>query len=297
MNAPPAYVGRFAPSPTGPLHFGSLVTACASFLEALRRQGQWLLRIEDLDRDRNLPGAAAAILADLERFGFQWHGPVVHQSEREPLYRAAFEQLSSRGLVYPCGCSRKELAAFGPVYPGICSNGLPPGKQPRSWRLRVHGEIEFVDGIQGRFRQTLPSDAGDFVVLRADGMFAYQLAVVVDDAAQGVTDVVRGADLLDSTPRQIFLQRQLALPTPSYMHVPVVLDTRGDKLSKQTLAPGFDLRQPGPQLWEALRFLAQNPPATLRQAPVSELWQWARHAWNARNVPATTGHQLPPVDL
>ncbi len=246
------YRGRFAPSPTGPLHFGSLVAALASYLDARAHGGEWLVRMEDVDRPREMPGAADAILADLEFFGFQWDGPVMYQSQRTDAYREALEQLKAADAVYPCGCSRKEIE--GDQYPGTCSHGLPPGKVARAWRVR--GE-------------------GDFVVLRADGCCAYQLAVVVDDAAQCITDVVRGADLLDSTPRQNHLQRLLGYPLPRYRHVPVVLAADGQKLSKQTGAAALDRGRAGSLLWEALEFREPGAPPELKSAPLADVWSWA----------------------
>jgi glutamyl-Q tRNA(Asp) synthetase len=241
----PAYRGRFAPSPTGPLHFGSLVAAVGSYLDARAHRGTWQLRIEDLDKPREVPGAKRQIVNALKDFGFAWDGAIEYQSKRDAAYRQAFERLQKTGLVYPCACSRREiadsalnlssLAARSMIYPGTCRNGLAAGKTPRAWRIRVPNEsIVFEDRECGRVMQNLARDTGDFVLLRADGQWAYQLAVVVDDAAAGITDVVRGADLLDSTPRQIFLQRCLGLPIPRYMHLPVALNEKGEKLSKQT---------------------------------------------------------------
>jgi glutamyl-Q tRNA(Asp) synthetase len=262
-----SYRGRFAPSPTGPLHFGSLVAALASFLDARRHGGIWLVRLEDLDTDRNQPGAEDAILRCLEGFGLHWDEPLVRQSERQELYDAALQQLRQAGLAYPCGCSRKSLAQAeegmgGPRYPGTCRNGLPAGAIVRSFRFKSSEmEITFKDRYQGEFRQNVGLEVGDFVIKRADGPFAYQLAVVVDDAAQGITDVVRGADLLDSTPRQILLQQALNLPTPRYLHVPVATNAQGEKLSKQTRAPAV---QPNPQtLKEALQYLGYTLPQDL----------------------------------
>jgi glutamyl-Q tRNA(Asp) synthetase len=238
------YVGRFAPSPTGPLHAGSLVAAVASYLDARAHDGTWLIRIEDIDEGRSVPGAAEDILDLLHRLGMASDREVVWQSRRKHLYEAAYDRLA--GHVYPCGCNRREIAdsrlGFAPdgaaLYPGTCRHGLAPGRSPRSLRLRVPeaGEdvITFQDRMAGVVTQRLASESGDFVLKRADGYWAYQLAVVVDDAEQGVTDVVRGADLLDSTPRQIFLQRLLNVPTPRYLHVPVVRNENGEKLSKQT---------------------------------------------------------------
>ncbi|MDH4174411.1 MAG: tRNA glutamyl-Q(34) synthetase GluQRS [Betaproteobacteria bacterium] len=259
------YVGRFAPSPTGPLHFGSLVAALASYEEAHAAQGRWRLRLDDLDRPRTQPGATDEILRALERLGFEWDGPVLVQSERLERYRAAVDELTRRGLAYPCSCTRKELedsalALDGArIYPGTCRQGIAPGKVARALRLRTHAApIGFADAVQGWIEQRVQKEVGDFVLLRADGIIAYQLAVVVDDMDQGVTDVVRGADLLDSTPRQIHLQRLLGARTPRYAHVPVALNASGEKLSKQTGARPLDLSDPKGELARARRFLGQD---------------------------------------
>lgn len=288
------YRGRFAPSPTGPLHFGSLVAALASYLEARQQQGEWLLRMEDLDTPRNMPGAADAILRSLEAFGFEWDGAVVYQSERHDLYAAALARLQEDGLVYPCGCTRKEIADSaihgieGAIYPGTCRSGLPPGKTARAWRIRAENRtIGFDDAIQGHVAQNLARDIGDFVLKRADGFYAYQLAVVVDDADQAITHVVRGADLLDSTPRQIYLQQVLGLPAMHYAHIPVVLNAQGEKLSKQTQAAAVDDLQPATQLWQALDFLQQSPPAAIRNAPLADIWQWADQNWQLSRIKPT----------
>lgn len=258
------YVGRFAPSPTGPLHFGSLVAALASYMEARAAKGKWLLRMEDLDTPREQPGAADEILRALDRLGFEWDGPVTRQSARLERYRAVLEDLSRRGFAYPCGCSRKELedsalAIDGArIYPGTCRRGLAPGKHARAVRLRTHAApIAFADLVQGEIEQRVEREVGDFILQRADGLYAYQLAVVVDDLDQGVTDVVRGADLLDSTARQIHLQRILGAPQPRYAHVPVAVNTAGEKLSKQTGAAPLDLAHPERELARARRFLGQ----------------------------------------
>jgi glutamyl-Q tRNA(Asp) synthetase len=239
-----AYIGRFAPSPTGPLHAGSLVAAVASYLDARVHHGSWLVRIEDVDEGRSVAGAAEGILALLQQLGMQWDGEVVWQSRRGALYQAAFDRLWAHA--YACGCNRREIADSrlgtapdgSAIYPGTCRLGLGPGKTMRSLRLRVPeagaDAISFIDRFAGRVEQRLALEAGDFVLRRADGFWAYQLAVVVDDAEQGVTDIVRGADLLDSTPRQIYLQRLLGVPTPRYLHVPVIRNSSGEKLSKQT---------------------------------------------------------------
>lgn len=293
------YRGRFAPSPTGSLHFGSLIAAVASYLEARTHSGEWLVRMEDLDKPREMPGAAEDILATLEIFGFAWDGEVVYQSRRQQAYEAALQQLQKKGMVYPCACSRREIADSvsnnpalhgldGLIYPGTCRTGLVPGKVARAWRIRTASAvITFDDAIQGHFHHDISQEIGDFVLKRADALFAYQLAVVVDDAAQGITHVVRGADLLDSTSRQIYLQRSLGFPTPSYVHVPAATNVNGEKLSKQTRAPALDKKHPQRDLWQALRFLGQNPPTELEQAPVADVWQWATAQWRITNIPRT----------
>jgi glutamyl-Q tRNA(Asp) synthetase len=290
------YRGRFAPSPTGPLHFGSLVAAVASYLEARSRAGEWLVRMEDLDTPRVVAGAADEILRALEACGMQWDGAIVKQSTRTDAYHAELHRLRAMGLVYPCACSRREIADSavsgieGPVYPGTCRNGLAPGKAVRAWRINTHGaEVRFDDAIQGAVGQNLEADIGDFVLLRADHVYAYQLAVVTDDAEQGITDVVRGADLLDSTPRQIYLQRLLKFPTPRYCHVPVVVNAAGEKLSKQTLAQPVDAARPLPTLLATLRFLGQQPPDALAKANIEEFWDWAIGNWRIERVPRTRG--------
>ena len=285
------YRGRFAPSPTGLLHAGSLTTAVGSYLEARTRGGVWLLRMEDLDPPREVPGAASAILQTLEALGFEWDGAVEYQSRRHELYRAALDQLTRDGLAYACGCTRKEIAAHarrgvdGYVYPGTCRNGCVAGRAGRAWRLRVApGETVFVDRLQGEYRQDLERDIGDFVLLRADGFWAYQLAVVVDDAVQGVTDIVRGADLLVSTPRQIAVQRALGVPTPSYCHLPLMVNAAGEKLSKQTLAPAIAPAAAAEELRRALQRLGHVPPNEC--GSLAELWAWARGHWSLDKVPA-----------
>lgn len=300
-TAPCAYRGRFAPSPTGPLHFGSLVAAVGSWADARAQRGEWLVRMEDLDPPREVPGAPAAILGTLEALGLEWDGPVVYQSTRAAAYQAALDELQRQGALFPCACTRREIADSAVtaldgslVYPGTCRGGLPPGRPARATRVRVDAEtIDFTDGLQGRVRQDLARDVGDFVLRRADGLFAYQLAVVVDDAAQGVTDVVRGADLLDSTPRQLFLQRRLGLPTPRYLHLPVAVDARGEKLSKQTLADPIDGARPGAALAAALRFLGQSPPAALERASGRAALEWAAAHWDRARIPAIRAITVP----
>ncbi|MBI4194672.1 MAG: tRNA glutamyl-Q(34) synthetase GluQRS [Betaproteobacteria bacterium] len=284
--------GRFAPSPTGPLHFGSLIAAVGSYLEARSRGGEWLVRVEDLDPPRVVPGAVGDILRALDACGMHWDGQVIYQSARSDAYHTALHELRQRSLIYPCACSRREIAdsavtgVDGFVYPGTCRAGLPAGKTARALRVNTrNAAIGFVDALQGRIRQDLETDVGDFIIYRADRVFAYQLAVVVDDAEQGITDVVRGADLLDSTPRQIYLQRLLGFATPRYAHLPVAVNAEGEKLSKQTFAPAIDPRRPVPQLVAALRFLGQEIPPALEQADVRSLWDWALGNWNLARVP------------
>jgi glutamyl-Q tRNA(Asp) synthetase len=297
MN-PQTYRGRFAPSPTGPLHFGSLIAAVASYLDARSCGGQWLVRIEDIDTPRVIAGAADDILRTLGAFGMIWDGPPLWQSRRNDAYEAAIRRLWELGVVYACGCSRREVADSavhgieGPVYPGTCRSGLAPGKAPRAVRLDTRNEvIEFTDAVQGPVRQELEKDVGDFVLYRADHVFAYQLSVVVDDAAQGITDVVRGADLLQSTPRQIYLQRLLGYPTPRYAHVPVAVNTAGEKLSKQTLAQPVDATDPAPALRAALSFLGQpRPPAA---DSLAALWRWAIANWRLQCVPRRQAISAP----
>ncbi len=290
-SADSLYIGRFAPSPTGALHFGSLVAAVGSFLEARAHGGRWLLRIEDVDTPRTVAGAAAGILATLARFGFEWDGEVVWQSQRTTAYEAALDALKAAGHAYPCACTRRELADQPLArdgsrrYPGTCRNGLPPGREGRAWRVRADGTIRFDDAVQGAQEVDLADDAGDYVVKRADGLFAYQLAVVVDDADAGVTHVVRGADLLDSTARQIHLLGLLGKPVPAYAHLPLATNAAGEKLSKQTLARAIDEHPPQAALLAALRFLGQNPPDALAGAALAELWQWAQAHWSLSAVP------------
>ncbi len=292
MNNPGLiYRGRFAPSPTGPLHFGSLVAALGSFLDARHHQGRWLVRIEDLDTPRTTREAAADILGTLEAYGLHWDEEIIYQSRRTAAYQAAFEQLQSRQHLYPCACSRKEIADSALqrgselIYPGTCRNGLPTGKTARARRVRANdAPINFNDRLQGNITQDLAGEVGDFVVLRADGLFAYQLAVVVDDAAQEITDVVRGADLLYSTPRQIYLQRLLGFATPAYMHLPIAVNAQGEKLSKQTLARPVGKNNAATTLFDALVFLRQQPPAELRFSDVGQILDWAVAHWQPNTL-------------
>jgi len=289
------YLGRFAPSPTGPLHAGSLVAALASWLDARAHQGHWLVRMEDVDTPRCLPGAAEMILAQLHAYGLLFDATVVYQSERCDAYQAALDKLVQQGLAYPCGCSRKDVedtqtAAGQPrarhsaaVYPGTCRTGLR-GKPARAWRLDVQrviydlklaSPVTWHDRWLGAQAQDVAQEVGDFVLKRADGLWAYQLAVVVDDAAQGVTHVVRGADLTDNTARQILLQCALALPTPAYMHTPLVIGANGEKLSKQNGAQALDLHDPLAALNAAAQVLGLPESKT---TPQHALKQWLA-AW------------------
>jgi len=297
-------VGRFAPSPTGSLHLGSLVAALGSYLFARSAGGRWLLRMDDLDAPRVVPGVAEDMLRTLEILGFDWDGEPVWQSRRGEAYAEALEKLDRLGLIYPCGCSRGEIARIASAphgmadeiaYPGTCRDGLPPGKEPRSLRIRVPGEdISFMDGIAGCTRQRLSEVCGDFVVRRADGLFAYHLATVVDDDAAGVNQVVRGADLLASTPRQIYLQRALGMTEPAYFHLPLVTGPDGGKLSKResavSLASGRNLeRDGGALLLLALRFLGQPLPDLPAAAPAAEILAASVSGFRHSSIPATGG--------
>lgn len=287
------YTGRFAPSPTGLLHIGSLLTAVASYADARSNGGKWLVRMEDLDPPREMPGAASHILHTLEAFGFEWDGEVAYQSRRYALYEETLCRLKTAGLVYPCHCSRKDWqagarrGADGFVYNGRCRHPCQrpalQGKQP-AWRIRVPDRIiGFSDGIVGGYAQNLARDIGDFVLLRADGYWAYQLAVVADDAEQGVTHIVRGQDLLVSTPRQIYLQQCLGVPTPRYAHLPLLTNAQGQKWSKQTLAPALDLNRREQLLRQVFRYL--NLPEAPEADRPAELLDWAVAHWDMDKVP------------
>lgn len=297
------YIGRFAPSPTGPLHFGSLVAAVASYCDAKSHGGKWLLRMEDLDKPREVAGAADTILRQLESFGFEWDGQLMYQSQRAEFYEHALQSLKKLNVIYPCTCSRKEIADSsimmgmeGAIYPRLCypKNFLSKNTHPSihaAYRAVVLDKnISFIDAIQGEIVQNLARDIGDFIIKRADGLFAYQLAVVVDDATQNITHIVRGADLLGSTPRQIYLKQLLGFTTPSYAHVPIAANAAGEKLSKQTLAQPISISAATPQLslplFNALNFLGQNPPPQLKNAKLDETWQWAITNWQLAQVPA-----------
>ena len=289
------YRGRFAPSPSGPLHFGSLVAAVGSFLEARAQGGEWLVRIEDLDPPRERAGAADDILAMLDRLGLHWDGPVLRQSNRTAAYAAALERLAAADCLRRCHCSRAQLAGLPEnqqrapgeelFHPVRCLAVRNRPDDPPAWRFRSPDrDIEFVDRVQGPQRSNVARSIGDFVLQRRDGLYAYQLAVVVDDADQAVTDVVRGADLLSSTARQMVLQQALRLPGLTYMHLPIAVGNNGIKLSKSEDAPALSRSSPATQVVAALEFLRQAPPAGLARAPLADVWQWAIAHWQPQRV-------------
>ncbi len=289
------YRGRFAPSPTGPLHFGSIVAALASYLDARHHQGEWLVRIDDLDSLRERPGSAAQILSTLEHFGMQWDGEVVYQSQRLRLYQQALEKLCVSGLIYGCNCSRKQIAAVatrgidGFIYPGNCRDRNITPTASHSLRLRTNNlYTRFDDRIQGAITQRIESEIGDFLIRRGDGIISYQLAVAVDDHEQGVTDIVRGEDLLLSTPRQIYIQQLLEIPQPAYMHLPLVRSADGSKLSKSSDAWPVDIRNPVKTLNQALGFLGQQQ---VRADSVEEFWPRAIHQWDIDAVKGVINHR------
>lgn len=283
------YIGRFAPSPTGPLHFGSLVAAVASYCDAKANQGKWLLRIEDIDQPREVAGAADDIISTLQAYGFVWDGDILYQSARSTAYQAALDELKSQGMVYPCTCSRKTIADIteqkgieGAIYPQTCLHQAIDLNKTPAWRFTTPDQVtRFNDMALGLQSQHVATEIGDFVIKRADGLFAYQLAVVVDDAAQGVTHVVRGEDLLTSTARQILLQDALGFTHPIYRHTPIVTNTLGQKLSKQTQAEPLPLDSVSTHLCRAFEFLTLNPPAHLASATSSDCWEWGIQAWPA----------------
>lgn len=282
--SPDPYIGRFAPSPSGPLHFGSLLAAVASYLQARAHNGRWLVRIEDIDPPREQAGADRLILDALEAYGFEWDGPISYQSDSAALHQAAVDELLQRKLAYPCQCSRRMLAdapvgPLGAIYPGTCRSGCSGNDV--AIRVRTDDKpIEFKDGLQGSLMQRLATESGDFVVKRRDGLIAYHLAVVADDHWQGISEVVRGVDLLDSTPRQIHLQRLLGFPTPDYLHIPVAINQDGKKLSKLTGASGISVNAPRPVLVTALAALRQAVSPELHTCALSEIWDWATTRWD-----------------
>jgi glutamyl-Q tRNA(Asp) synthetase len=284
--------GRFAPSPTGPLHFGSLIAATASYLDVRARDGKWKIRIDDLDSPRTVPSSIQHILETLELFGFEWDDEVIYQSQRLSIYEDAISDLTSKGFLFDCACSRKEIAEqsttgpYGPIYPGTCRSGIPEGRKARSIRCLTADELICIDDrLQGHYCQNLARDLGDFVIRRADGIVAYQLATVLDDHAQGINEVVRGSDLLDSTPRQVLLQRLLGLDSPSYLHLPIAVTREKLKLSKQTRAQALDPRHKVALLAESLAFLGQPTPTDPNESDLHGLWSWALKHWNSDLIP------------
>ncbi|MGF6458715.1 tRNA glutamyl-Q(34) synthetase GluQRS [Pseudomonas frederiksbergensis] len=291
----PLYIGRFAPTPSGHLHFGSLVAALASYLDARSVGGRWLVRMEDLDPPREEPGAQAAILKALESYGFEWDGDMVRQSERHAAYDDVINRLFNQGLAYACTCSRKQLEPYHGIYPGFCRNA-GHGTENAAIRLRVPElEYHFIDRVQGEFRQHLGREVGDFVIRRRDGLYAYQLAVVLDDAWQGITDIVRGADLLDSTPRQLYLQELLGLPQPRYLHIPLITQPDGHKLGKSYRSPPLTEDQATPLLLRALRALGHKPATELNDATPRQVLNWGITHWDASLIPRTL--TLPEAQL
>lgn len=287
------YIGRFAPSPTGPLHFGSLVSALASYLDAKSQQGKWLVRMEDLDPPREQPGAATEILRSLEAHGLEWDGEVLYQSTRLDAYGEQLKSLIKADLVYPCQCSRQRLQSLKGVYDGYCRTHPVAADAPIAWRLKLydlpgsfaHNEIiHFTDAIQGEQTQNLRTQAGDQILKRRDGFYAYPLAVVVDDIAQGITHVIRGSDLLEVTGRQIFFFHLLGKTAPQFGHVPLAIQENGQKLSKQNYAPPLLPEYAGRNLWQALRFLGQNPPFDLADNSAPDVLQWGLTHWHLGKV-------------
>ncbi len=297
MSEPAPYVGRFAPSPTGPLHFGSLLAAVASYLQARVNQGKWLLRVEDIDPPRAQAGADQRIIDALEAYGFEWDGPVSYQSQFAARHETLVQRLLDSGHAYRCSCSRRDLASarrgpLGTIYPGTCRSGSRA--EDVAIRVRTDNElIHFVDALQGEQSQRLESESGDFVIKRRDGLIAYQLAVVADDHEQGITEVVRGIDLLDSTPRHIHLQRLLGLTTPNYLHIPVAENADGQKLSKLTGATEIERHDVRPVLVRALGALGQRPTRDLAASSVESIWEWASDNWQ---LGAMAGQKSIPAD-
>lgn len=281
---PKPYIGRFAPTPSGGLHLGSLVAALASYLDAKAAQGKWLIRIEDIDPPREVAGATANILATLEAYGFEWDGEVLYQSSRLGACQAVIDRLFSNGLAYACDCSRKQLEPY-PIYPNFCRDALKPVVNA-AIRVRVPElSYYFTDRVQGDFAQQLGQDVGDFIIKRRDGLFAYQLAVVLDDAEQGITDIVRGADLLDSTPRQLYLQELLGYSQPNYLHVPTLIGLDGHKLSKTKCSPILPMTQASQLLLTALKILGQPVEMSLSKASPQQILNYAIANWRIELIP------------
>lgn len=287
------YCGRFAPTPSGPLHFGSMIAAIGSYCDARANGGTWHVRIDDIDRPRVVPGAAEDILRTMTTFALEWDGRPVFQSHNSASYHAAVHMLRSKARVFACSCSRREISEAdetgmeSPVYAGTCRNGLGAGRSARSLRLQVDDDAQtgFTDLLQGTVSQQLAAEVGDFIIYRAGGIFSYHLACAVDDAQQGVTHIVRGADLIDSTPRQIYLQSLLELPVPTYLHLPVATNDQGQKISKQTGATRVDHTRPGDVIYSVLDFLGQQPPSELVNAPARTAIDWAIDNWRRKSLP------------
>jgi glutamyl-Q tRNA(Asp) synthetase len=287
-------IGRFAPSPTGPLHFGSLVSALASFLDARQRKGKWLVRMEDIDPPREVAGASDQILKQLDSHGLSWDGPVLYQSTRLDSYRAALETLVKSGLVYHCQCNRRRIVSLDGIYDGQCRDLKLP-KDGQAARLRVDSSnIYFRDQITGDARQNLHKEVGDFVLQRRDELYSYQLAVVIDDEYQGITHIMRGSDLHDSTARQIYLQRCLGYGQPEYAHLPLALNTDGQKLSKQNLAASLVEGNEASNLWAALDWLQQSPPKELQQQSIDRILQWGIDNWSLNILAQNPEDMLAP---
>lgn len=289
------YIGRFAPSPTGPVHLGTLIAAVGSYLQAKKNRGKWLIRMEDVDTTRTVRGSDSEILNTLEAFGFEWNGEILYQSKQTEHYEYALEQLKSLSLVFPCLCSRKQLAnSNSQIYPGTCRSRQLPETGEHALRILAQDiTIEFNDIVMGKQSQNIARQCGDFVIKRRDGLFAYQLAVVVDDALQNITEIVRGSDLLDSTPRQIYIQQLLGCPTPAYCHLPLAVDAGGNKISKSEGATKVDIKNREKLMCDVLDFLGQNPPADLSHSNMNDIWSWAEEHWDVTHIPSKT--HIQPV--
>ena len=293
LPQPVRYVGRFAPSPTGPLHFGSLVAALASYFDARSNKGTWLVRMEDLDPPREPPGTDELILEQLHALGLEWDGEVLYQSNRLEVYSATLKRLKATGLCFACDCTRPRIKSIGGIYDGRCRNRKLPFSAGLATRVTTDNSLhEFEDAIQGSYSQTLEQDTGDFTLLRKDGLFAYQLAVVVDDADQGISHVVRGYDLLESTPRQIYLQKLLGFMTPQYAHVPVIVNEQGQKLSKQHFADAIEVKAASKVLHNAMRYLGLRPANSQISEPPAELLAWGIDNWDIQTVPKLANIQM-----
>ena len=297
-NDSTTYKGRFAPSPTGAVHYGTLVAAVGSYLQAKKNNGEWIIRMEDVDTTRRVKGSDVNILKTLEAFGFQWQGEIVYQSQRTDHYLYALEQLVEQSLIFPCLCSRKQLTKIDTsIYPGTCRSRLLPETEQHALRIKADEiNITFNDCVMGKQIQNIKYECGDFIIKRRDRLFAYQLAVVVDDALQGITEVVRGADLLSSTNRQIYLQQQLHYATPLYCHLPLAVDKNGNKISKSVGAASVDIRHKEKQLISVLNFLGQPTPNDLEKSALDDIWKWAIRHWDIRFIPQKNTLPLPSFD-